>query len=119
MNDSKDIVLAVDYHLENLQIRQFNPATGEERCFRRKNTASEVLRVVGEAQVEAGLAGGKVVWIMESTTGWARVKDLLGDRVKFLLCNVLQMPRTPKARRNERSSPVAWLSWRISRFFLW
>lgn len=101
MNDWKDIVLAVDYHLENLQIRQFNPATGEERCFRRKNTASEVLRVVGEAQVEAGLAGGKVVWIMESTTGWARVKDLLGERAQFVLANVLQMPLPPKAKRRK------------------
>ena len=35
---------------------------------------------------------------MESTTGWARVKDLLGDRVQIILANVLQMPLPPKAR---------------------
>ena len=101
MNDSKDIVLAVDYHLENLQIRQCNQATAEERCFRRKNTAQEILRVVGEAQVEATLAGGKVVWIMESTTGWARVKNLLGEGAQFVLANVLQMPLPPKGKRRK------------------
>jgi adenosylmethionine-8-amino-7-oxononanoate aminotransferase len=35
---------------------------------------------------------------MESTTGWARVKDLLGERARFVLANVLQMPLPPKAR---------------------
>ena len=28
---NKDIILAVDYHDENLEIRRFNTATGEER----------------------------------------------------------------------------------------
>jgi transposase len=101
VNDSKDIVLVVDYHLENLQIRQCNLATSEERCFKRKNTAREILRVVGEAQAEAAWAGGKVVWIMESTTGWARVKDLLGAQAQFILANVLQMPLPPKAKRRK------------------
>jgi transposase len=41
------------------------------------------------------------VWIMESTTGWARVKDLIGDRVRFVLANVLQMPLPPKAKRRK------------------
>jgi hypothetical protein len=36
---------------------------------------------------------------MESTTGWARVKDLIGSRVQFVLANVLQMPLPPKAYR--------------------
>ena len=101
MKDSKDIVLVVDYHLENLVIRQFNHSTGEERSFRRKNTSQEILRLVGDAQVEAAACGGKVVWIMESTTGWARVKDLLGERAEFILANVLQMPLPPKARRRK------------------
>jgi len=101
VNDSKDIVLAVDYHLENLQIRPCNLSTAEERCFKRKNTAREILRLVGEAQIEAALAGGKVVWIMESTTGWARVKDLLGEQAEFILANVLQMPLPPKAKRRK------------------
>jgi transposase len=38
---------------------------------------------------------------MESTTGWARVKDLIGTRVRFILANVLQMPLPPKARRRK------------------
>jgi len=101
MNESKDIVLVVDYHLENLEVRQLNQATGEERCFNRKNTATGILRLVRQAQEEAAVSGGKVVWIMESTTGWARVKELLGDQVEFLLANVLQMPLPPKARRRK------------------
>jgi len=41
------------------------------------------------------------VWIMESTTGWARVKALLGSRAQFIMANVLQMPLPPKARRRK------------------
>ena len=101
MNDCKDIVLVVDYHLENLEIRQFDWATGEERRFKTKNNSREILRFVGQAQVEAAVGGGKVVWVMESTTGWARVKELLGERAKFILANVLQMPLPPKGRRRK------------------
>jgi hypothetical protein len=42
-----------------------------------------------------------VTWIQESTTGWARVQELHGDRVQFRLANVLQMPLPPKARRRK------------------
>jgi transposase len=101
VNSGKDIVLVVDYHLQNLQIRRFDQSTGEERCFRRQTTRQEILRVVREAQVDACAAGGKVVWIMESTTGWARVKDLVGQQAEFLLANVLQMPLPPKAKRRK------------------
>lgn len=97
----KDIVLVVDYHLENLQVRTFNEATGEDRCFRRKTTKADVLRLQRDAQREAASTGGQVVWIMESTTGWARMKDVLGDRVRFVLANVLQMPLPPKAKRRK------------------
>jgi len=45
--------------------------------------------------------GGRIVWIMESTTGWSRVKDLLGDRAEFVLANVLQMPLPPKGKRRK------------------
>jgi transposase len=38
---------------------------------------------------------------MESTTGWSRVKDLLGERAEFVLANVLQMPLPPKAKRRK------------------
>ena len=50
---------------------------------------------------EAAQVGGKVVWVMESTTGWARVKELIGQRVEFILANVLQMPLPPKADRRK------------------
>jgi len=97
----KDIVLTVDYHKKNLEIRQLHRATGEERTFRRPTTRQDIEAVVREARAEAEACGGSVVWIMESTTGWARVKDLIGGGAQFLLCNVLQMPRTPKAHRKK------------------
>jgi transposase len=47
-----------------------------------------------------------VIWIMESTTGWARVKELLrgeilDGQVTFVLCNVVEMPLPPKGRRKK------------------
>jgi transposase len=97
----KDILLTVDYHPNNMQIRSLNMATGEERSFKRPTAADHILRVVSQAQAEALVAGGSVVWIMESTSGWARVRDLLGSRAEFILANVLQMPLPPKARRRK------------------
>jgi transposase len=101
VNVSKDIVLVVDYHLENLEIRQLDEATGQERCYRRKTGRREIEKLVVDAQIEAAVNGGKVVWVMESTTGWARVKDLLAGQVDFRLANVLQMPLPPKGRRRK------------------
>jgi len=101
MNKGKNIVLVVDYHLENLDVRQFNEATGEEQCFKAVTGSRQILGLVRRAQIEASASGGTVVWIMESTTGWARVKELLGSRAEFLMANVLQMPLPPKARRRK------------------
>jgi transposase len=101
VNVTKDILLVVDYHLENLEVRIFNGVTGEERCENCKTTRANILRLVEQARAEAGQAGGGVHWIMESTTGWARVKDLIGDRAEFVLANVLQMPLPPKGRRRQ------------------
>lgn len=98
---AKGIVLTVDYHPQNLQIRWLDRSTGEERCFRRPTTAAHIARVVEDAEAQASASGGPVVWIMESTSGWARVKELLGGRVAFVLANVLQMPLPPKARRRK------------------
>jgi transposase len=100
MQDVKDIILVADYHSENIEFRWFNEATGEERAGRFATARSGILRLVEKAVQEVP-PGGRVVWIMESTTGWARVKDLLGERVKFLLANVLQMPLPPKGRRRK------------------
>ena len=101
MYDRKDIILAVDYHAENIEIRWFNCASGEERRLNIPTTRSGVLRLIEQAIVEAATIGGKVIWIMESTTGWARVKELIGSRVQFVMANVLQMPLPPKAYRRK------------------
>ena len=98
MDTGKDIVLVVDYHSENIVFRWFNEATGEERTGRYPTGREGILRHVEEAAAELA-PSGEVVWIMESTTGWARVKELLEGRVKFVLANVLQMPLPPKGRR--------------------
>ncbi len=100
VNERKDIVLVVDYHAENIEFRWFDEATGEERTGRYPTTRAGILRQVEQAACELE-PGGQVVWIMESTTGWARVKDLLGDRVRFILANVLAMPLPPKAKRRK------------------
>ena len=101
MNITKDILLVVDYHAENLEVRIFNCATGEERCENCKTTRANVLRLVEQGRIEAASAGGAVGWIMESTTGWARVKEFIGDRAAFEMVNVLQMPLPPKWRRRQ------------------
>ena len=96
----QDIVLTVDYHDRNCVVRRFRRATGEEQVRSVETTADNLLRVVADARAEVG-ANGRVVWIQESTTGWARVQALLDDRAEVLLANVLQMPLPPKARRRK------------------
>jgi transposase len=98
---SKDIILTVDYHDRACVVRRLDRATGREQVFAEIPTTAESLRrVVDRARRETG-RGGRVIWIQESTTGWARVRDLLADRVEFDLANVLQMPLPPKARRRK------------------
>ena len=101
MYDRKDIILAVDYHAENTEIRWLNCHTGEERRMNIPSARASILRLVEKAVAEAAEIGGKVVWVMESTTGWARVKELIGSRVQFIMANVLQMPLPPKAYRRK------------------
>jgi transposase len=100
MQQAKDIILVVDYHAENIDYRWFNVATGEERTGEYATTRNGIVRQVEQATREVE-RDGQVVWIMESTTGWARVKDLIGTRARFVLANVLQMPLPPKARRRK------------------
>lgn len=100
MHKGKDIILVVDYHAQNIEFRWLNEATGEERTGNFPTCPANILRLVAQATAERE-AGGQIVWIMESTTGWARVKDLLGDRVRFVLVNVVQIPLPPKARRRK------------------
>lgn len=96
-----DIVLAVDYHDENLVIRWFNGATAEEKVLRRVTSEAVIEELLRAARKEAEPAGGQVVWIMESTTGWARVKKIVDSYGRFVLANVVQMPLPPKARRKK------------------
>lgn len=98
---SQDIVLSVDYHDQNCVIRRFDSADGTERMLRVPTEAERLLAVVDEARTQAAARGGRVIWIMESTTGWARVQTLLGRRARLLLANVVQMPLPPKARRKK------------------
>jgi transposase len=94
------IVLTVDYHDQNCVIRRFSAKSGEEQLLSVPTRAAELSRVVARARAEVGRRG-RIIWIQESTTGWARVQALLGDRVEFLLANVVQMPLPPKARRRK------------------
>jgi transposase len=100
VSEGKDIILVTDYHAENIEFRWFNEASGEERTGRYSTSRAGILRQVEQAAGEL-YPGGQIVWIMESTTGRARVKSLLGERAVFVLANVLQMPPPPKAKRRK------------------
>jgi transposase len=98
---SQDIILTVDYHDRSCVIRKLDRGSGREQVLTEIPTTAESLnQVVDQARREVGRRG-RVIWIQESTTGWARVQELLGNRVKFDLANVLQMPLPPKARRRK------------------
>lgn len=98
---SQDISLIVDYHDRACVVRRFDHGTGREQTFSEVATTAESLEeIVERARHDAG-RDGLVFWVQESTTGWARVKDLLGERVEFRLANVLQMPLPPKGRRRK------------------
>jgi transposase len=98
---SQDIILTVDYHDRACVIRRLDRGTGREQVFTEVLTTREALNhFVDQARLAAGRKG-QTTWIQESTTGWARVQELLGARVEFLLANVLQMPLPPKARRRK------------------
>jgi transposase len=96
----QNIVLVVDYHDEKSVVRRYHEATQEEDVVTVPTSAQAFSQLVEEAQGRLG-PGGRIVWIMESTTGWPRVQELLGDRVDFHLVNVVQMPLPPKAKRRK------------------
>lgn len=98
---NENIILTVDYHDERCVIRELDMAT-EKECIRSVPTEPHVLQeMVEAARARALPRGGQVIWIQESTNGWARVQELLAARVVFVLANVLQMPLPPKARRRK------------------
>jgi len=97
----QDIILVVDYHDENSVIRTVDRAA-EVQTVRKVTTAEHTLNpVVDEAAKVSRERGGRLIWLQESTTGWARVKSFLNGRAEFLLANVLQMPLPPKAQRRK------------------
>jgi transposase len=101
---NQTIVLTVDYHDRNCSIRRRALDAGrdaKDRVETVPTALASLQRVVAEARALAGRAG-RVVWIQESTTGWARVQTALTGRVdEFILANVLQMPRPPKGHRKK------------------
>ena len=98
---SKDITLTVDYHDRACVVRWFDHGTGCNRVISDVPTTKHALgEMVEKARLAAGRKGG-VNWIQESTTGWARMQALVGDRAGFVLANVLQMPLPPKGRRRK------------------
>jgi transposase len=98
---SQDIILAVDYHDRQCVIHHWDCAGEKTSILKVATTAEDLLKVADNALKVSKPRGGKVVWIQESTTGWARVKRTLGERVEFVLANVLQMPQPPTARRRK------------------
>jgi transposase len=94
------ITLTVDYHDEKSVIRWRDSRDGRERLHTVFSSTVAFNRIVDEARAQLGRRG-RVVWIQESTSGWARVQQLLGDRVDFVLANVVQMPRLPKGHRRK------------------
>jgi len=97
-----DILLTVDYHDENSVIRRLDQRSGSQDVFTVPTDPHRLAEVVAQTQTQLRRRrSGQVVWVQESTTGWARVQALLADRVRFVLANVVQMPLPPKARRRK------------------
>jgi transposase len=97
---AQDIILTVDYHDQTCVVRRLARATGAEEVFSVPTTPEDLGQLADRARRAAG-PRGRVVWIQESTTGWARVQELVGSRAEFHLANVLQMPLPPKGRRRK------------------
>jgi transposase len=95
------ILLTVDYHDQNCVVRQRHLTNHHESVTTLPTTPTDLSRFLAQARKAVGRRG-RLVWVQESTTGWARVKNLLGESVdEFALANVLQMPRPPKAHRRK------------------
>jgi transposase len=98
---NQNIILTTDYHDENCVIRWFDESNNQEQVHKVVTCPMRLLEIVTRAEAIAKPRGGQVVWIQESTTGWARVEALLGRRVRFHLANVVQMPLPPKGKRRK------------------
>ena len=98
---TKDITLTVDYHDHACVIRWYDHSTQKDQVFAEVLKAKKSLNEIVDALRLVASRQGHVVWIQESTTGWARVQELLRNRVDFRLANVVQMPLPPKGRRRK------------------
>lgn len=98
---NQNIILVVDYHDTNSLIRKIDQATGAESLSKVPTCAPALTAVVDQAAAEARRRTAQLVWVQESTTGWPRVKQLVGSQAEFVLANVLQMPLPPKAKRRK------------------
>jgi transposase len=97
---SQGIILTVDYHDQNCVVRRYDAAKRTEDLVSVPTTDGDLRLLVDQTLRRAGRR--PVVWLQESTTGWARVQALVAARrVEFVLANVLQMPLPPKARRRK------------------
>ena len=94
------ILLTVDYHDQNCVIRRRDVSRSTEEVVSVPTTEGDLRRVLDDARRRAG-PQGRVVWLQESTSGWARVRELVGTTAEFVLANVLQMPLPPKGRRKK------------------
>jgi transposase len=81
-------------------IRQFDERRRVETLSTVPSTTTALQEVVDQARRQRP-RGGQVVWIQESTSGWARVQALLAGQVCFELANVVQMPKMPKGHRHK------------------
>lgn len=94
-------ILSVDYHDENCVVRQYDGVTGKE-TVQTVPTERELLTQLAIDSRRATASGVRLIWIQESTTGWARMKTLLGNRVdEFVLANTLKLPKRPKDHRRK------------------
>jgi len=102
MLNAQDIMLTVDYHDAHCVVRR-RAGDAAAGTVERVATDYGTLRSLMRAAARQGRArGGRVVWIQESTTGWARMQRLATEcGLEFVLANVLQMPLPPTARRRK------------------
>jgi hypothetical protein len=59
MPNTKDIILVVDYHAKNIEIRRLNCATGEERRLSIPTTKAGIVRLVARASLNHRLTADR------------------------------------------------------------
>jgi transposase len=102
MLNVNDIMLTVDYHDQNCVVRRRAGTAAKGQISKVPTDWLALRSLMRSTACEAHHQGGRVIWIQESTTGWARMQQLAAEcGVEFVLANVLQMPLPPKAKRKK------------------